>query len=126
MHVLIHLNNSATIMNTYLNMRYSRDVFVKEYLQRGGPAPVSQAGQRLFSGQDAPLRPFLPSTSPADPTCSLVLDRAADPAAGGKSPTSLFTACPRLGRRNKRRSLTATNTCSQKNVVNYTESFLFF
>lgn len=57
MHLLIHKSNNIICV---LNMRYAMNVtiFVKEYLQRRGPVTVSQAGQRFFSGQDVPLRPF--------------------------------------------------------------------
>lgn len=84
-----------------LNMRYLRNVtlFVKEYLY--GPIPVSQAGQRYISGQDVPLRTFPCPRHQLTPTCSLVLDWAADTAAGVKSPTSLFIAYPCLKDRDK-------------------------
>lgn len=93
----------------YLTMRYSRNVtsFLGIFAVCG-PVTVSQAGQRLFSGQAVPLGLFLPSTSPADRTCSPIPDRAADTAAGGETQTSLFIACRCLRRRQKTNTLTAT------------------
>lgn len=63
---------------------------------------------KILQWTECPSRAFLLSTSPTDPTCSPVLDWAADTAAGLKTHSSLFNACPFLGRRRKINTFRAT------------------
>ncbi len=78
-----------------------------------------------------PSEAFLLSTSPADPTWSLILDsKAADTAVGGKTHASLFTACPYLRQRQKRNTLScwfkiAQNPDISQNIQHKKSEVLF-